>query len=68
MSSVRFVAETEAGSTGELAASLILPVLDIIVKAHTHAYLSKAVVNNALELLVLTLKELPTSITPLGDK
>lgn len=68
LSSVRFVAETEAGSTGELAASLISPVLDIIVKAHTHAYLSKTVVNNALELLVLTLKELPISLTPLGDK
>ena len=68
LSSVRFVAETEAGSTGELAGNLISPVLDIIVKAHTHAYLSKTVVNNALELLVLTLKELPTSITPLGDK
>lgn len=45
---------------------LISPVLDVIVKAHTHPYLSKAAVNNALELLVLMLKELPSAITPLG--
>jgi len=59
-----FVAEKEA-TVKDLLGSLISPVLDVIVKAHTHAYLSRTAVNNALELLVLMLKELPTSITPL---
>ena len=61
-----FVAEKET-TIKELVDGLISPVLDVIVKAHTHAYLSKTAINNALELLVLVLKELPNSVTPLGN-
>lgn len=51
----------------DLAASLILPVIDVIVKAHTHAYLSKVLINDALELLVLILGELPSYATQTGQ-
>ena len=65
---VSYVVEKEAATTTkELIGSLISPVLDVIVKAHTHPYLSKTTVNNALELLVLALRELPATITPLGN-
>jgi len=50
----------------EMAGILILPVIDVIVKAHTHAYLSKTVINSALELLVLMLGELPSYATQTG--
>ena len=64
---VSFVSEKEVTTTTkELVGGLISPVLDVIVKSHTHPYLSKTAVNNALELLVLMLKELPSTITPLG--
>jgi len=53
-------------SAKELMGILILPVIDLIVKAHTHAYLSKAVINSAVELLVLMLGELPSYVTQIG--
>ena len=61
----RLVSKNE-NTVKELAGSLILPVIDVIVKAHTHAYMSKAVINNALELLVLMLGELPSYATLIG--
>lgn len=61
-----FVAEKTI-TVKELVEILISPVLDVIVKAHTHPYLLKTTVNNALQLLVLILKELPAYVTPLGS-